>query len=232
MEREPHVPAFKSQLGVHREYSSDLDGAFLYKFKDRDDLIVRPLDWTHFLKKGYFRPKWEGNDISAEEFAHITKQHFDELVSYGIAVPVSFVVADKERESGTPVEEVFAIVENIQRNKHPDKKELGQAFAELRANLLRYYGDKFEQNESFLADLFKDTQYVYGKMEEDPSDRLYLVDVEPFIYSGPKAMLNVLIEVNRIVEEERAFFSAPEYGEICEGFRLLYGRVDSSLKNL
>lgn len=224
------MPAFKSKLEVKKEYSSSLDSAFLYKFEDRDDVVVRSIDWKHFLAKGYFRPDWQEASISAEDFARISKKHFDELSTYGVAVPASFLVADQTR-TGVNEEEVFAIVQNVRRSENPDKAALGRAFAALRMSLLAYYKDKSTSGTSFLADLFNDRQYVYGSTEHDPTDHPYLVDVEPFIYRDPKSLRTILGSMLQVVEQERSYFSLPAYDAVCEGFQSLCDAMDKKLAN-
>jgi len=225
MNEGPEVPAFRSKLEVQPQYSAAVDDAYIYKLEDRDDVVVRSFDWKYFLEKGFFRPDSKADSLSAVEFAQITKKHFDELQSYGVAVPVSFIVADQKDKHGIPSEEVLAVVDNIVKAEHRDKKTLGAAFAALRTSLAHYYGDKLENGGSFLADLVNDTQYAYGKAQRDTSDHLYLVDVEPYIYKGLKAVYMVINELDHLVQKERNFFSIPEYDPVSENVHALHERA-------
>lgn len=229
MEKIPKVPALRSELERKAEYSSELDTAYLLKLKDRDDLVIREIDWLYFLNKGYFRPTTEKKELAVEDFAALTKQHFDELRSYGIDAPVSFVVAQKEGADGKLRETFFAVVDNVERTE-ASKDELGKAFVELRRSLLKYYTDKLDSGESFLADLYKHSQYVYGSIRGE-TPRVHLVDVEPFIYGGPQALERILIDMNDEIFHESGLFSYyAEYAEVSEGFERLLHAAEEKVK--
>jgi len=224
MEKAPRVPALAHPLEVKREYSSDLDGAYLYTLEGRDDVIVRPLNWRGHLAQGRFHPDWNGESISATEFAMLSKQHFDKLERYDVRVPVAFIVADSER-NGKVEDEVFAIVDDVKRDPKPDRAALAAAFASMRKGLLRYYTDTFESGQSYLADLFNDSQYVFGKRRQDASDQLYLVDVEPFIYRGNTVLARILDSMVHSVDQEWGTFKLQDYESISHGFSALLDRV-------
>ncbi|TSC63399.1 MAG: hypothetical protein Athens041674_151 [Parcubacteria group bacterium Athens0416_74] len=225
MERVPRIAAFKHELEASNlapEKNPDL-----HKFANRDDIIVRPLNWSWFIANSRFEPRETTKNINATRFAQISKKHFDELSEYGIHVPVSFMVAEKQQDTPRAKADVLAIVDKVTVEQNINDRELGTALAKLRKNLLRYYEDKFARNQSFLADVFKEAQYVYGRVG-DSDVGLYLVDVDPFIYSDKKTLLHILREMNRIVQGERAHFALPEYDAVCEGFQSLVAKVESS----
>lgn len=225
MEKGPRIPTLKDEV-VKSDIAPSPD---LYTFAHRDDIVVRPLNWTHFLANGRFRPRKEGGEMDVEEFASITKRHFDELRSYGIHAPVSFVVADAERASGKLREDVIALVQKVSKNEHADMALLGKAFAELRENLLHYYENKFNTKESFLADLVNDRQYVYGKIGEG-ADALYLVDIDPYLYADTRALRKIIQDMVVGVEAEKKHFSSPEYDSVCQGFKELLSKIEAALE--
>lgn len=227
MEEIPEVPAFKDPLEAHREYSQNLNSpvGVIHKFSERSDVVVRVLNWKYFTERRFFKPSGTEKIESAEEFARITKQHFDELREYGIRIPVTFVVADMRAEQhSSPTEEVFAIVDNVERAQ-VSKGEVGRAFFAMRSALLRYYTDKFEKRTSFLSDLRPRTQYVYGRTDENADNTLYLVDVEPFINNSDTGLTEVLNSMAHTVRQEFNDFNIPEYELLYKSFLELKNKV-------
>lgn len=226
MERIPRVAAFKHELepsNLSPDKNPDL-----FKFANRDDIIVRPLDWSTFIANSRFKPKEGTTSISATRFAQISKKHFDELSKYGVHVPVSFVVAETQRNNMRAKEDVIAVVDKVKVEENIDDRELGAALVTLRRNLLRYYEDKFVHSQSFLADVFKEAQYVYGRIGDNDVG-LHLVDVDPFIYSDKETLLLILRDMNRIVQKEREHFATPEYDTVCDGYQSLLTKVETSI---
>jgi len=226
MKEGPKVPAFKEKLLSHSEHGEKTRAGSLLQFQGRNDLVVRPLNWAKMLEKGRVNPG-DVADVSAVDFAKISKRHFDELRMYGVEVPVSFVVADSSVRKQKYQEEVFAVVENVKQAEHPDRARVGKAFAILRENLLRYYTDKVLTDESFLADIVKDRQYVYGRRPGDKKDKLYLVDIEPYIYNGPVALRVILRTMTDLLRDEKRYFKSSRYDVIISGFELLLEMLDS-----
>jgi hypothetical protein len=218
------VSALKSKLRAHERYSRGMGTDSIYSLEGRDDVVVRSLNWMQCLGKQTFHPHWEGKDISAEEFAQITKQHFDLLRTYGVDAPVSFFVGEAKQFS-QPQEEVFAVVANVEKNPHPNREALGHAFAQMRSSTVHYYADRYEANESFLADLFPSSQYVYGRKAGDGADHLYLVDVEPFIYRGKKAFVKTMESLQRAVAQEAVYFDTEEYREVVAAVEALHQKA-------
>ena len=225
MEEGRDMPTFKTKLTPHAEHRGKTVEGKLLQLADRSDVVVRPMRWERSVHSGYFRPEFSGDAISAEEFAEISKKHFDELATYGIRIPVSFVVADDDRNK----KEVFAIVDNIEKATYPDKKQMGLAFAELRSSLLRYFTDKYKNKESFLMDLFLDLQYVYGKKKGDTEDHLYLIDIDARIQRSLATLHQEIDDNWKFVQQEEKFFSIPEYRAICDGFQALSAQIEEDL---
>lgn len=189
-----------------------------------DTDVVRRLNWIRQVDRGYFRPKG-AEEVGVEDFLRITREAFDTLRSYGIAVPATFSTTTTERD-GLEATEVYAAVDRIERAPAPDSAALGEAFATLREQLLRYFRDRFEHNESYLADLIDDTQYVYGKKAGDSGNRLYLVDVDPYLYHGTVALQRIIGDAIDALKAEAAYFNNPRYGQIIAGYEDFFREIN------
>ncbi len=149
MKEKMDIPAFKNTLMPHSEHGAKTRDDTLLQMESGTDAVIRPLRWQHMLEKRRWHAK-ESGEVTAEEFAALSKKHFDELRRYDIHAPVSFVVADYRRSNNDELcEEVFAVVDNIHPAERVDKSMLGQKYATMRRNLLRYYADAFANEASF-----------------------------------------------------------------------------------
>ena len=115
--------AFKEKLVAHVEHGNKTKVGVLLQPESRSDVVVRSLNWEEALANSKFNPIVPGGNLSAEEYARITKQHFDELGSYGIQSPVQFMVAERDRKvaGNSTKEEVYAMVHNITAAKNPEQ---------------------------------------------------------------------------------------------------------------
>lgn len=230
-EKPRDIAAFKEKLIPHSAFEG-FGAEKLYQFEGRDDLVVRPLKWEREVESRHFRPAGI-EEISAQDYARISKQHFDELSAYGIEVPVRFVVAqrDKETTAEDAQREVYAVVDKILPAEKNDKSgEKVQEYARMRTGLLEYYTKKFETPESYLADIWHNGQYIYGKKQaEADGNHLYLVDIEPYIYQGREYLHRILLDgIEEIKAESEYFNNPPAYVSIIEGFKTLFKRVEEA----
>lgn len=120
------------------------------------------------------------------EYATDLKRRYSELETvFGIHPAPTTLVSGK---SITGFPELYSITEKVdglslnkitpqELKKLPENfiSEIGAHFE----NLLRYLEEKFPARKRFMADIFINEQYVYGKTKNDPQEKLYLIDTEP-----------------------------------------------------
>ena len=72
---------------------------------------------------------------------------------------------------------------------------------------------------------------MYGKKSEGEDDKLYLTDVDPYIYRDNKILLRIMTSALSEVERQSAHFNnPPQYQQIVSGFKQLVERIAQTLQ--
>jgi len=186
MPKEYEVSVFKTTLREHADHEGQTDDRKLLQIGEDKDIVVRR---TVF---------WEDDEqqmfgaLPPEERAIFIRDIFTELQDkYGIpVVPFRFVVAlDEEKQ-----ETLFAVVDNVTPSEIDPATDKHKTL-ELLEKLFIYYEQKAESREPFLWDITEQRQYVYGTTKDNPNPELYLVDLDPHIREGAKALTKELGEL-------------------------------------
>lgn len=182
----PHSDPFRSKLvKSHFDERTDRKGK-IHVLEDDSSVVVRtpyfsedqdPLQLPHIS---------ENLDWQIQQ-SRTAKVLFDKLASYGIAVPpFNFVTGEHE---GRPV--VFTVTKKIEGHKldtdfilQAKNENFINALEGLFESLVNYYLDKIENEELYLNDISNVvgilSQYRWGHQEGEPTDKIYLVDLDPF----------------------------------------------------
>lgn len=147
----------------------------------KEPLIKLPNDGNNHL----FAPKNGEYIVRADPIlrrhrsdAYVAKFLFSEIGDFGVAVPHFDIVIgpfpDQISNKG-----IYLVVETV------EGAELSQAdlpedeAKKLFSSLLDYYESKYENGGYFLYDL-SEAQFIYGNTKNDPTKRIYLIDLDPF----------------------------------------------------
>ncbi len=225
----PEVTAFSHRLVPHVEHWDKTKDDLLLQLENRKDLVIRPLHWESMIEKRRWHAK-ESGEVTAEEFAALSKRHFDELRGYGIDSPISFVVAEA-RIGDKSGKEVFAVISNVTPDEQSNMQQESDAYLDLGRKLIRYYTNAYDKHSSFLADLAKGEQYVYGKKEGDEKSNLYMIDGTPYIYWSPYMLRQTLTVLAERLESERTRFNNQEFDALKQLAVNLIARIDQELNS-
>ncbi|MEK9160885.1 MAG: hypothetical protein AAB440_02525 [Patescibacteria group bacterium] len=183
MSKEYEVPAFKAVLREHVDHEGQTDDRKLLQIGDDKNLVVRRMVYWEDDEKEMF------GTLPPEERATFMTHVFSELRDkYNIpVVPFRFVVAlDEEKQ-----ETLFAVVDNVTPVEMTPQQNESKTL-ELLERLVVYYEQKAESGAPFLWDISEDRQYVYGTTKDNQNPELYLVDLDPHIREGAKALIHEL----------------------------------------
>lgn len=177
------IPTFVKPL-QRSEFNRPEQPTKLYEFSSDPRFVVREWSMDYVRDKGF---------STMQEFASITKRVFDELRSYGVLVPVQFVIARDE----TNTEKMYIITDNITKAENISTTEntrRDKVMTQFLKRLLKYYQDKYRSGEQFLFDILSDSneQYVYGKNAGDKYNQMYLVDTDPYFTNDKNRLVRVL----------------------------------------
>lgn len=183
---EKKIPAFKDPLVRHKEYEGFVPGR-LKQFENNPNFVVRDLEDIILSQNrrlhGEIRIK-SGIVAFSQKYQHF----FDELrEKYGILAPTHFIVAQNEKGRDT----IFAVTDNVKEFEPitpEEKKRFFTEYKNLCQGLLAYIADKHQSGESYLTDIFAERQYVYGKRADDKEASFYLVDVDPYFWTGKELL--------------------------------------------
>jgi len=199
---------FKGEL-----IESEFDTSRLFEFEDSPDIVVR------------FRPAYVEDSI--EDFIeriNLAKQEFEALNNtFGIAVPEFQMVVGKGKSGErVGVQGIYIVTSKIDGEKFTDffnvwtgdvDDEVAAEIDRTYAGLVRYFSDRFSNNQSYLYDIGGPRQYVYGKEQakgKDQDKKLYLVDLDPFVVEPYKFSLQDRIETMKIETIRSLGIETPE----------------------
>lgn len=177
MENAREIPAFREKLKPSRHAEKNLSPRKLLEFEKDDRFVVRLIGYKDAL-----------------ELADKAKVLFDELRSYGINIPVNFVVA--QDEDSVPC--LWAIADRITPDNTAANSVREREFSALLHCILKYFQDKLGTDRVFLQDVVRDeSQYVFGTRPGEAHPRWYLVDVDLDTLSGDENLLDRINHVER-----------------------------------
>lgn len=135
---------------------------FVIRFEKMTDIVENPEKIFETIQKG--------------------KALLEELNDkYHIPVPVNFVIGKNDKGDAG----LYTITSNIdgintpKDAKNETEKEACQLqYKELVSTLIKYYSDKYRNNQPFLTDIYPCDQYKFGKKEADSHEHLYLIDTD------------------------------------------------------
>ncbi|MEK7566710.1 MAG: hypothetical protein AAB527_01065 [Patescibacteria group bacterium] len=169
-ESENKVP-FSGELKM-ADFGKQTSRETIRELENRPDLLIRKDDLERFAKKE-----------RAPEVYKKGERLFAELrEKYDIPVPrMQFVIGKDEAGRET----LYTIIQKVEGENVEDilqarknDPEFKNKLEDVYVNLTRYFGDKHKNGVNFLWD-FHNAQFVYGKLESDKENNVYMVDVDP-----------------------------------------------------
>ncbi len=137
-----------------------------------------------------FRPMGRVYPETTQEHVREIKEVFKGLSTHGINIPqVDFVVGELGWRN-TP--KLIAMVDEIKgKNLHDmldfaksakEKEFVKNLVQDLFLKLIEYIFSVEKNKSSFVRDLYKPADYMYGKARGDDKDKLYLIDLDPYFH--------------------------------------------------
>ncbi len=212
----------------------------LYQSGENKDYVIRALGG----KRYEVILDVETNEQLIKRALEIKKDYADLEAEFGIpTAPTTF--APSKSITGFP--EIWAITEKVNglnlekmtaEEIDESKEKLLPIFVVHFENLLKYVETKFAQRKKFMADIFINEQYVYGKTKNDTEDKLYLVDAEPQYLEIDKMdddrvwteHLTMVHNLLQIMEEFQARCQSDSiFAGVKEKFRTVYSNLLASM---
>jgi hypothetical protein len=177
---------------------------------------------------------WETRDLL--ELAIQGNKLLEQLrTEYHIPLSARFVVGQNERGEkviyivsdkiiGEEVSNMFSIIDT-------ERERFGQEAEQIGKSLTLYLVDAYDTGKPFLWDVFAPRQYMWGHKENQEENHMYLIDVEPRIYTfnevGIRAFSDLVSAVERFEIKSKIDFS--RVWKILDNF---YKKVVSDTKTI
>lgn len=179
-EKARHIIAFKQPIAPSE--FDNVEPPKLWEFRNNPAFVIREYPWDGI-------PMQNTPDLRKLEQDMV--RNLAELSErYGINVPLRFTKVAKNEKG---VEKLYLVADkitllSIDSLSRRERLRFNRAYKELLFSLMAYYGDKIRSKEEWLSEVIPDDfmhQYVYGERAGDTENRLWFVDVDPYITRTP-----------------------------------------------